>query len=133
MDITTCKPGTGSTVRFWKDKWHQTSPGIEFPHMFSFAKQQDISLKQLLEINENNLLDHFHLPLSMIAFQRSENLVVRLAEHDNHSTEDRWELSNNSRFSVNKVYALLNPVIKAPAPFTWIWKSCVQLKHKFFF
>ena len=77
--FTTCKPGTGSTIRFWKDRWHQTSPEIEFPHLFSFAKQQDISLKQLLDINDNNLLDHFHLPLSMIAFQQSENLAARLA------------------------------------------------------
>ena len=41
--------------------------------------------------------------------------------------------STEIKFSVQKVYAALTPLDQAPTPFLWIWKSCVQLKHKFFF
>ena len=68
MDLTCCKHEDGRTIRFWKDKWRDISPARAFPHLFSFARQQDINLKQLLVINDKNLLEHFHLPLSMVAF-----------------------------------------------------------------
>ena len=81
MDLTVCKPGNGSSGRFWKDKWRDITPKTDFPHLFSFAKQQDISLDQILQINASNLLDRFHLPLSMIAFQQNETMAILIQSH----------------------------------------------------
>ena len=133
MDLTSCKQEDGRTIRFWKDEWRDISPAVAYPHLFSFARQQDINLKQLLSINDRNLLEHFHLPLSMVAFQQSESVSAEFTNFSTSIAPDRWVLRNEAKFSVQKVYAALAPVTQAPAPFLWIWKSCVQLKHNFFF
>ena len=103
------------------------------PHLFSFSKNQDISLRQMINHNDTDLLDHFNLPLSMIAFQQFEELVSLLNQRQMTDDKDRWPLTNNAKFSAKKVYNIMATTIAAPPPFSWIWKSCVQLKHKIFF
>ena len=116
-DLTSCLPGNGRSLRFWKDKWRDVSPHLEFPHLFSFSKDEDISLEQMLQLHETNLFDHFHLPLSMPAFHQSELISDLLETHDSQLANDKWTLSNNSKLSVKKVYSALDPVTIAPAPF----------------
>ena len=104
-----------------------------YPQLFSFSRNQDISLQQILELNGNNLLDHFHLSLSMVVYQQFTFVIEQLNNGQPSDDTDKWTLTNNARFSANKVYNILACTQPAPAPFSWIWKSCAQLKHKICF
>jgi hypothetical protein len=70
----------------------------------------------------------------MIASNQSDELQLLINFVANQDGKDKWALCNSKvPFSCKKVYLAMSPNEKAPAPFNWIWKSCVQPKHKFFF
>ena len=72
MELTTVKANT--VVRIWKDKWMETTAMEEFPHLFSFARDQDCSLEQFHTLRDDDIFDNFHLPLSIVAGQACEEL-----------------------------------------------------------
>ena len=100
MELTCCRYSDGRTIRFWKDKWREAIPARDFPHLFFFARQPDINLKQLLIIKERNLLDHFNLPLSMIAYHQSDTVAEQLESPTALEEPGRWLLNNEGKFSV---------------------------------
>jgi hypothetical protein len=66
--ITRCVIGSGDTVLFWKDSWHED--GLlcnQFPRLFSFALDEDVTVADLA--NSHDLSSKFVLPLSAQAFQ----------------------------------------------------------------
>ena len=39
-------PGTGNTIRLWRDNWNGTALVRQYPHLCSYAKQESISLHE---------------------------------------------------------------------------------------
>ena len=77
--LTKCKQEDGRTIRFWKDKWRDVIPEMAYPHLFSFAKKQDINMNQIMLDNQaDSMLQHFNLPLSLIAFQQLQEIQTLL-------------------------------------------------------
>jgi hypothetical protein len=107
----------------------------KFPHLCSFAKDQDITLKQPAVIcTIEDIYDLFHLPLSIIASNQCDQLEPVISPYFEHTALDSWRLTDgNKEYSSKRVYEVLSSHDLAPAPMRWIWKSCVMPKHKFFF
>ena len=128
-------PGAGDTIRLWRDLWDDTTLVRQYPHLCSYAKQEDISLLAATEyVNDGDIYDLFHTPLSDTATQQYNNFVQKLAMRTNQSEHDLWKIPGASdKFKSNILYKLLRPFPPAPNPFQWIWKSCTLPKHKFFF
>ena len=106
VSIVNIKAGTGKTIRFWMDNWMDTNLLEEFPHLFSFSKNKDISLMKFISVSQENIFDHFHLPLSLIAAQECEELTeaVQLHLESNIDAEDQWEFDWKGGYSCKKVY-----------------------------
>ena len=121
MKLTTVKANTGRTLIIWKDKWLETSAMEEFPHLFSFARDQDCSLEKLHTLRGDEIFDNFHLPLSIIAREECEELSQRLqswAENQDANFNDQWEFEWKGKYSCKKVYDKLEPSDLAPPPFS---------------
>ena len=68
LAIFTCKAGIGNIVRLWKDEWTQDKMINKYPHLCSYAKDQEISLANAVDICAHDISTNlFHLPLSLIA------------------------------------------------------------------
>jgi hypothetical protein len=63
--VASCQVGDGTTVLFWSDVWNDHLMQHQFPRLFSYAKNKNISVVQFLL---NNREAQFHLPLSEQAF-----------------------------------------------------------------
>src|ERR1043165_5112352 len=44
--MATCTIGTGNTIQVWKDDWGQGILQYDFPHLFSFCQQPDVTITQ---------------------------------------------------------------------------------------
>lgn len=106
----------------------------KFPELHSFAKDKLITVKEA-KLNINDRLQNlFFLPLSMIAFDQSNELKEMLNNIQNDGDKDLWKFPWNSPgYSTRKVYLELNKYPKALVIFKWIWKSPCLPKHKLFF
>lgn len=71
-----CSVSNGGSCLFWKDLWDYGLLLVTWPHLFSFAKDQDVSVAQFLA--EEEVLDNFFLPLSPTAMSQLHELSVRL-------------------------------------------------------
>jgi hypothetical protein len=68
--VTTCSPGDGAAVLFWKDRWKENLMTERFARLYSFAIDTDVSLcAMLLCEDEGQLAMHFAIPLSEQAYQ----------------------------------------------------------------
>ena len=66
--ITTCVPRAGDTILLWKDIWIDDEPlSNKLPHLFSFTKEEDISVMQFQDRPQPS--ENFYLPLSAEALQ----------------------------------------------------------------
>ena len=74
MELTTVKANNGKTTRLWKDKWLETSIMEDFPHLFSFAKDQDCSLHKFQSLGDEDIYENFHLPVSIVDGQERDEL-----------------------------------------------------------
>ena len=62
----------GATVLMWKDLWLDATLDEKYQRAFSFAKNEDISVKDFL--GSTSLHETFHLPLSVQAMQEIRDL-----------------------------------------------------------
>ena len=81
--------GNGTSVLFWLDVWNGHYLQEKLPRLFSFAKNQKISVAAFLSITD--MTSHFHLPLSEQAHQEYIELQriiqgIQLREED----KDQW-------------------------------------------
>jgi hypothetical protein len=105
---------------------------FQLPRLFSFAKSEDPSVLQTLNLNA--LEDLFHLPLSVEAFAEFNTLQGLLEDLPISHATDSWSVFGSSTsFNVSKAYkAQMGQHIFCPA-LKWLWKTCSQSKHKVFF
>jgi hypothetical protein len=66
--ISHVQAGSGETILFWKDKWNGKILHLTYPHLFSFADDENISLHSVMI--QDSLQDIFNLPLFEEAFEK---------------------------------------------------------------
>jgi hypothetical protein len=58
LQMAKCQPNRGNSVSFWGDKWSDETMQNKFPHLRSFAKKQNCSIRFFLDKDISRL---FHL------------------------------------------------------------------------
>jgi hypothetical protein len=60
--VATCEYVQGNSILLWKDKWVADTLQVTWPQLYSFIKNDSISLQTALKCTY--ITDLFHLPLS---------------------------------------------------------------------
>jgi hypothetical protein len=112
----------------WFMEWFSAAVWISY----SFAKDKKVSVKTVLELDA--LEDHFHLPLSVEAYQQFCELELYLQSLPRDSGTDKWSyIWGNDDYSAAKAYNHLLGSQQIHPSVRWIWQSSCQQKHKVFF
>jgi hypothetical protein len=112
--------------------WNGRVPQITYPHLFSFALNKDISLKEVLGTESLQFL--FSLPLSEEVFMQFTELEIALQAMSTTNELGTWTYIWGSRnYSSQKVYKHLTGTNVVHLVFNWIWASSCQIKHKVFY
>ena len=94
----------GDTVLMWKDLWLESVLEESHPQAFSFALNEDISIKDFL--GSTSLHETFHLPLSVQAHGEVCDLqqkVLYVGNHEDSYIHDTWEYCWGSKdFKANR-------------------------------
>jgi hypothetical protein len=128
--IASCTVGNGSTVLFWLDVWNDHFLQEKLPRLFTFAKNQKISVAEFLSVAD--LTPHFHLPLSEQAYEEYQELLgivqnIQIGQGD----KDQWHyIWRSTKYAAQNYYRHLHKQIQPPKPFLWIWSSrcCNKLR-----
>lgn len=122
--------GNGKTIFLWDNLWNNMVPRIQFPELFSFSKNSNVTILNAKAMQ--NLSDLFHFLLSEEAYQE----LITLEQHiliGNSKIEDSWSyIWGNGSFSSQKAYKQMKGHNEIHASLKWLWKSSCQLKHKIF-
>jgi hypothetical protein len=105
---------------------------MDYPQLFSFTKNDKITVKAVVELDE--IQELFHFILSEEAYEQYYELDIylQLLQHDNQS--DSWSyIWGNDKYSSTKPYKHLMGSQQTHPTFRWLWGSSCQLKHKIFF
>jgi hypothetical protein len=122
----------GETILFWSDLWNGRILSLTYPHLHSFAKNGNISVKDFVQEEERHLL--FNLPLSEKAFDQFCDLEISLQAIELNENKDRWKyIWGNENFSSAKAYKQLIGSQNVHPAFHWLWRSSCQQNHKVFF
>jgi hypothetical protein len=124
--------GNGDTILFWHDLWNVKVMKLVFPDLHSFAKNDMITLRNVLQFE--SLHDHFHLPLFEIAFEQFCEMNIFIQSLHDADRRDQWSyIWGNGTYSMCEAYNHLIGQEYVHPTFRWIWKSCCQMKQKVFF
>lgn len=133
--LARCNVGDGKSAYLWTDQWHASCLYQCFPHLFSYTKNQPITVEAT--INLEYLEDLFHLPMSVQAYEEFQHLEViceELKSSEHIDCTDTWSyIWGSERFSSSKAYSYMIGVKVVPPHFQWVWNSSCQPKHKVFF
>jgi len=126
-----CSNLEGFTM-FWEDLWNTEVVSLKYPSLFSFVKNQRISVKEVMETEDLDSL--FFVPLSEQAFSQLHTLQTDVVSVPyNFEDLDRWTFTWGSYvYSSQKFYALAFRNLQVPCSFTWLWKSKCTPHIKFF-
>jgi len=86
-----CTIGNGASVSFWFDLWNTQCLHAQLSHIFSFAKNKMISVRDFMATEFMD--DLFHLPLSTQAFQEIQIIDLLCQEFNqssNPNNSDKW-------------------------------------------
>jgi hypothetical protein len=117
------------------DSWDDTPLRFQFPHLFSFALDNDITLEMFTTLcNQDDIEYMFYFPLSLVPAHQFEELSSIVLNRNITRPSDSWILRDSKKmYSSKRVYHALAPSDPAPRPMMWIWKSCVLPRIKIFF
>lgn len=121
--ISAASLGSGQTLLFWKDLWNGFLFYHKYPRLFSFAKDQDISVHDYL--HNEDITGIFNVPLTHQASQECDSMQLDLEEVSiNPDTSNSWNyIWGNSHYSSSRFYAHCFYAINSPKSFSWIRKS----------
>jgi len=112
--IARCTIGNGSTVTFWDDHWTHDILSSKYPRLYSFAKDQNISLQKIMQTEDISII--FNLPLSEHAMNE-----LLLMQHDiqqvnyDENSIDTWSfLWGNNQYTSRRVYKLAFKHLQVP-------------------
>ena len=104
------------------------------PEVYSFSKNNSISLYNSVTTNGNGLQRLFSLPLSPEAYDKFQLLINSIGDCHLNSEFDRWNyIWGNPAFSTRKAYLHLKGQAAIHPAFKWLRKSNWQTKHKILF
>jgi hypothetical protein len=133
--LAKCNIGDGKSSLFWLDNWKDNCVQHTLPHLFSYARNQFMSVREVIE--SEFLEDLFHLPLSQQAYSEfllMENFCQYAREKISENEIDKWSyIWGSNVFTVKQAYNAMIGYQEVQPHFVWIWKSSCQPKHKFFF
>jgi hypothetical protein len=122
----------GRSCLFWLDLWNNRLLHQDFPELFSFVRDANISVH-----NADNMVplhSLFHLPLSIEAYDQYQQLEHIVLNINFQQRPDHWSyMWGFSIFSSSKAYRRLIGHRTVHHAFHWLWKSKCQNKRKFFF
>ena len=122
----------GKTCLLWSDIWVDTIPKLNFPELFSFAKNKTITVAEAKDTE--SLQNFFHLPLFEVAYPQFLQLQLLLQSVQQTEVRDRWGfIWGSNLFSSSRTYKHLSGHLQVHAAFKWLWRSLCQNKHKVFF
>jgi hypothetical protein len=129
--IARCTLGDGSTFSFWDDLWSDSLLSVEYPRLYSFAKNNSISVQSLML--EQDLDAVFFLPLSTQACDELlllQNCLRGITYDD--TTADSWPPVWGAKYSSRRFYAHAFSGVEAHQCFKMVWKSSCIPRIKFF-
>jgi hypothetical protein len=95
--------GKGDTILFWHDLWNGQLLKTSFPHLHSFAKNENVTVKTVLEMGSFD--EHFHLLLSETIFEQYCELSMNLQSLPDGERDGMWSfIWGNGVYSVDKAY-----------------------------
>ena len=123
-----CQIGSGMSVYFW----HDSCLNLQFPRLFSFAKNPQISVSSAAQLEYFE--DMFNLPLSNQAFQEFLQLEIlweSLQQRIQLGSHDSWSyIWGSDKFSASKAYHMMLGKKDCPPHFSWIWNTPAKLSTK---
>ena len=105
---------------------------FKYPHLHSYAKNENISMKEALIANNLDFYDLFQLPLSLVAHEELRSLREDINAIEQEDTHDVWILDSGPVFSAKKIYRSLIGIHPTHKKILDIWKSCNVPRQKFF-
>jgi hypothetical protein len=101
-ELTSCNIGSGKSICLWNDKWgDEEIAESTYSHLHSFAKDPNINVSKVL--NEANIYNLFHLPLSHIAHQELQEPRTELADATTGNLVYSWNFKwSNPIYSTKK-------------------------------
>ena len=118
--IAKCTVSTGDSVLFWLDYWDDALVSVHFPRLYSYAKDQNISVQKVFETEDRITL--FNIPLSaqaMEEFQMLQELIDDM--HYQPKIDDCWSyIWGNGIYKSKKYYKLLFQQHQSPRVFEWL-------------
>lgn len=127
-----CKAGIGDTIRLWKDPWSQLPFQQQFPELYSFTNNAEITLHNA--IHSENRENLFHRPLSSVAHQQFIEMQDIINNLPVVNQKDSWTYTWPSpSYSSMKMYNCLIGHNNNHFIFKILWKASNLLRHKIFF
>jgi hypothetical protein len=124
--------GAGDTCSLWLDQWEGQIPGQTMPELFSFARNQFLTINKAKNILDLNSILYF--PISQKAYLQLLQLAQMFENVAALNEPDIWTYVWGSPwFSASKAYTHLIGHRTVHPAFHWLWKSVAQNKHKVFF
>ena len=130
--IAKCAVGDGSTVTFWEDLWSDEIMATKFPVLFSFVRNNNSSVQELL--NAEDLDSILHLPLSSQAMEELLILQQELVTIPyNADQKDTWSLIWGSPiYTSRRYYKMVFQYLQVSPIFKKLWSSKCTQRIKFF-
>lgn len=117
--IAAVQVGDGSTIYFWQDLWNGNIPIHQYPELYSFAKNSDLSLRTVWLAP--NILDLFYLPLSEQAFMQIQNLYEVLESLNLETGQDLWTcIWGSAGYSTSAAYKIMKGHRQVDPAFKWL-------------
>ena len=82
------KLGDGKVIALWNDMWEGHILKLEYPHLFSFAKNQNITVQEAMQAQPFYQL--FHSPLSEQAYHQLGDLLSWMQQLHHSQEVDEW-------------------------------------------
>ena len=94
----------GQSCLFWTNKWNQQPLQLQYPKLYSFARDKCITISKLF--SHSHIENLFILPLSAEAFNQLQIVQSFIDHFPLTEQHDRWK-SDWGDFSVSKAYKYL--------------------------
>ena len=124
--------GEGRTVTFWGDLWSDSILENDFPVLFSFAKNKNASVHEVL--NAQDLDSLFYLPLSLPTWEEMLHLQQFLITMPyREDSPDEWTLIwGNQRYTSRWYYNYVYENLQVSRIYKVLWSSKCTQRIKFF-
>jgi hypothetical protein len=91
--------GAGDTCSLWLDQWEGKIPCKTMPELFSFARNQFLSINKAKSILDLNSI--LHLPISQEAYLQLIQLAQMLENMTALNEPDIWSLTSGPMFGAH--------------------------------